>query len=266
MVGQPDAAVSQVAENYVRAIYSHTEWQPEQITTSGLAARLGLAPSSVTEMVKKLSASGLVRHIPYGAVSLTDKGRTLALGMVRRHRLIETWLVALHGYSWDEVHDEAEVLEHALSDRLLESIDRELGFPARDPHGDPIPQADLTVPRVRATLLGDATDGAEGVVVRISDRDPALLRHLAASFIDVDTALKVVGRTPFGGDLQLAVGDTEVTIGLDASSAIWISVDATTQPAASESVEAERALPERTDADRAAQTSPRSASRRPQAR
>lgn len=219
----PDAPVGSATEDYVRAIYTHTEWQPDEITTSGLADRLGLAVSSVTEMVKKLRAAGLVRHIPYGAVSLTDRGLALALGMVRRHRLIETWLVASHGYGWDEVHDEAEVLEHAISDRLLDSIDRELGHPTRDPHGDPIPRADLSVPRVDAMLLGDAAEGVPGTVVRISDRDPELLRHLAAHSIDLETSIVITGRTPFGGDLQLSIDGSSVTIGADAARAIWIA-------------------------------------------
>lgn len=219
----PDAPVGSATEDYVRAIYTHTEWQPDEITTSGLADRLGLAVSSVTEMVKKLRAAGLVRHVPYGAVSLTDRGLALALGMVRRHRLIETWLVASHGYGWDEVHDEAEVLEHAISDRLLDSIDRELGHPTRDPHGDPIPRADLSVPRVDAMLLGDAAEGVPGTVVRISDRDPELLRHLAAHSIDLETSIVITGRTPFGGDLQLSIDGSSVTIGADAARAIWIA-------------------------------------------
>lgn len=219
----PDAPVGSATEDYVRAIYTHTEWQPDEITTSGLADRLGLAVSSVTEMVKKLRAAGLVRHVPYGAVSLTDRGLALALGMVRRHRLIETWLVASHGYGWDEVHDEAEVLEHAISDRLLDSIDRELGHPTRDPHGDPIPRADLSVPRVDAMLLGDAAEGIPGTVVRISDRDPELLRHLAAHSIDLETSIVITGRTPFGGDLQLSIDGSSVTIGADAARAIWIA-------------------------------------------
>lgn len=218
-----DAYVGSAAEDYLRAIYTHTEWQPHEITTSGLAARLGLAVSSVNEMVKKLGAAGLVGHVPYGAVTLTDRGLNLALGMVRRHRLIETWLVASHGYAWDEVHDEAEVLEHAISDRLLDSIARELDHPTRDPHGDPIPRADLSVPRVDAMLLGDAAQGVTVTVVRISDRDPELLRHLAAHSIDVDTSVVVTGRTPFGGDLQLSINGTMVIIGADAARAIWIS-------------------------------------------
>jgi DtxR family Mn-dependent transcriptional regulator len=123
-------------EDYLKVIYAHTEWQPEPMTSSQLAARLMLAPSSVTEMIKKLAARGLVEHVPYGAITLTSEGRKQALRMVRRHRVIETWLVRELGYGWDEVHDEAEVLEHAISDRLLDAIDDLLGRPSADPHGD----------------------------------------------------------------------------------------------------------------------------------
>ncbi len=122
-----------MADDYLKAIYHHTEWQDNPITPSQLAAVLSLAPSSVTEMVKKLAAQGLVTHRPYGPVSLTTAGGRRAAGVIRRHRLIETWLVREFGYSWDEVHDEAEVLEHSLSDRLLEGIDERLGRPRFDP-------------------------------------------------------------------------------------------------------------------------------------
>jgi len=178
--------VNSVVEDYLKVIYAHTEWQPEPITSGALAARLGLAASSVTEMVKKLVAQGLVVHEPYGAIELTRDGTALALRMLRRHRLIETWLVDHIGYTWDEVHDEAEILEHAMSDRLLDALDAQLGHPVRDPHGDPIPTAEGAVDRPAARLLADV-DG--GRVVRISDRDPLLLRHLEAEGIVVDAVV-----------------------------------------------------------------------------
>lgn len=220
-----------VVEDYVKVIHSHTEWQPEPITPSVLATRLGLAASSVTEMVKKLAASGLVTHVPYGAVTLTAEGRTLALRMVRRHRLIETWLVESFGYGWDEVHDEAEVLEHAVSDRLLEAIAAKLGHPLRDPHGDPIPCADGTVERPDAVLLHDAPDGFSGPVVRISDRDPALLKHLREEGVTLDTVVTVVERRPFGGALairteQAGAGASALDLGDEAARAIWLALPA----------------------------------------
>ena len=171
-------------------IYGHTEWQPDPITPSQLAARLGLAPSTVTEMVKKLVAAGHVVHAPYGAVRLTDSGRAEALRMVRRHRLVETWLVEQFGYGWDEVHDEAEVLEHTISDRLLDAIDVQLAHPSRDPHGDPIPSAHGRVETPDAVLLSALDAGTRGRVARISDRDPDVLRALAASGVGLDSEVE----------------------------------------------------------------------------
>ncbi len=142
-------------------------------------------------MVKKLVAHGLVEHAPYGAIELTASGRAEALRMVRRHRLVETWLVRQFGYGWDEVHDEAEVLEHTLSDRLLDAIDQQLDRPTRDPHGDPIPAADLTMPAFHGELASTLAAGSRGRVVRISDRDPTVLRALAASGVGLDAIVNV---------------------------------------------------------------------------
>jgi DtxR family Mn-dependent transcriptional regulator len=197
------ATVPTAVEDYVKVIYAHTEWQPDRITPSELAARLGLAASSVTEMVKKLAAQGLVSHRPYGAIELTRDGTALALRMVRRHRLIETWLVQHVGYAWDEVHDEAEVLEHAMSDRLLDAIDEQLGHPRRDPHGDPIPRSDGTIDRPDAVLLRDADAG--GIVVRVSDRDPALLRHLHAEGISLDSEITADRREGLAPDARTSI-------------------------------------------------------------
>lgn len=205
-----------VIENYLKTIYAHTEWQADAITPSVLAERLSLAPSTVTEMVKKLAASGLVTHVRYGAITLTDSGRADAISVVRRHRLVETWLVREMGYGWDEVHDEAEILEHAISDRLLESIDARLGHPDRDPHGDPIPASDGSVRREDAVLVGAAEPGHTGVVLRISDRDPALLRTLEASGIDIGTTVSVTSGAVLAGTVRVPLDDA-------AASAIWLS-------------------------------------------
>jgi DtxR family transcriptional regulator, Mn-dependent transcriptional regulator len=214
---------STAAEDYVKAVYHHTEWQPEPITPSQLATRLGLANSTVTEMVKKLSAAGLVHHRPYGAIELTEAGRALAVRQVRRHRVVETWLVERHGYDWDEVHDEAEILEHALSDRLLDSIAISLGDPVRDPHGDPIPAADGTVTRPDAVLLASARVGHEGTVVRISDADPAMLRFLADAGVALDAPLTVQGQKPYSGSIRVATPSGAVDLGPDVAQAVWLS-------------------------------------------
>lgn len=192
-------------EDYVKVIHSHTEWQDAPITTGQLAQRLGLAPSSVTEMVKKLVVAGLAEHEPYGAIELTPNGVALALRMVRRHRLIETWLVERVGYSWDEVHDEAEVLEHAVSDRLLNALDADLGFPVRDPHGDPIPSRDGEPRRVPAAHLVDVPGGR---VVRVSDADPDHLRELTQHGVVLDAVVRAAD-VPF--PLRAAVWVAPVT-------------------------------------------------------
>ncbi|MFB7249766.1 metal-dependent transcriptional regulator [Microbacterium sp. NPDC056234] len=206
---------SPAADDYLKTVYAHTEWQDAPITPSQLAAKLGIAPSSVTEMVKKLAAAGLVSHVPYGAVRLTDAGLSRALAMVRRHRLIETWLVQEFGYAWDEVHDEAEVLEHTISDRLLEGIDERLGRPRFDPHGDAIPDAEGHVERVPFVLLADAPAGHTGRVLRVDDRDPELLRTL-------ETAGLGVGAEVLVRESSVVVGAVERDLD-DAAHAIWLS-------------------------------------------
>lgn len=210
---------SPVIEDYLKTIYAHTEWQSDPITPSVLAAKLSLAPSSVTEMVKKLAASGLVSHVKYGSIELTDAGREQAVAVVRRHRLVETWLVTEMGYSWDAVHDEAEVLEHALSDRLLDAIDERLGRPDRDPHGDPIPDASGFVRREASVLLAEANPGHDGVVLRINDRDPSLLRDLGRAGVGVGLRMRVVSTAP----LRVAVANAELDLPEEAGSAMWVS-------------------------------------------
>jgi DtxR family Mn-dependent transcriptional regulator len=192
----PPRTSADAADDYLKTIYSHTEWQPEPITPTQLATRLGLAPSSVTQMVKKLSAAGLVDHQPYGPITLSALGEARALVMVRRHRLIETWLVQAHGYGWDDVHDEAEVLEHALSDRLLDAIDSQLGRPNRDPHGDVIPAADGSLVRPNVVRLDEAAAGVTGRIARISDRDPAVLRVFNQLGVALDERVQIVDPSP----------------------------------------------------------------------
>ncbi|MBP2436742.1 metal-dependent transcriptional regulator [Microbacterium amylolyticum] len=209
-------ATSPAADDYLKTIYAHTEWQDQPIMPSVLAANLGIAPSSVTEMVKKLAAADLVAHEPYRPVTLTEGGHARAVAVTRRHRLIETWLVREFGYTWDEVHDEAEVLEHAVSDRLLEKIDQKLGHPTHDPHGDAIPRPDGSVVRVPFVLLFEAEDGHEGSVLRVSDRDPLLLRAIEASGIDVGTRLTVRGD-------GVEIGGRRVELPAGASDVIWLS-------------------------------------------
>jgi len=209
---------SPAVDDYLKTIYHHTEWQDDRITPSQLATELGLAPSSVTEMVQKLAAQGLVTHRPYGPISLSDAGERRAAAIIRRHRLIETWLVREFGYTWDEVHDEAEILEHALSDRLLEGIDERLGRPRFDPHGDAIPDAAGLVRREPFVLLADAAVGHSGRVLRVSDRDPELLRAVEAAGVTVGAEVTVKDAA------TLQIAGTDVSLPPAAAEAVWLSV------------------------------------------
>lgn len=216
----PNAAV----EDYLKTIYQHTEWQDEPISPSVLASKLAVAPASVTGMVKKLAALGLVAHVPYGPLNLTEAGTVRAIAVVRRHRLIETWLVRDLGYAWDEVHDEAELLEHSVSDRLLEAIDERLGHPTHDPHGDPIPDAAGRAPVSAFVLLDDLGPARQGIVLRIDDRKPELLRLLAVHNIRPGSGITVHDRGE--DDLTISTGSsgTRAVIRLSIPDAqrIWV--------------------------------------------
>lgn len=208
---------STAIDDYLKAIYHHTEWQDNRITPSQLAIELGLAPSSVTEMVQKLGAMGLVTHRPYGPVSLTGAGEERATAVIRRHRLIETWLVREFGYTWDEVHDEAEILEHAISERLLDRIDERLGRPRFDPHGDAIPDASGDVAREPFILLADAQPGHAGRVLRVSDHDPALLRAIEDAGVRPGAAVEVRTVT------SVVVDGSALTLPHGAADAVWLT-------------------------------------------
>ncbi|MCW5953393.1 MAG: metal-dependent transcriptional regulator [Propionibacteriaceae bacterium] len=171
-------ALTPVAQDYLKVIWAATEWGEPPITTKGLAARFGTTQANVSDTVRRLAAQGLVSYEPYRPVALTERGVRLAMAMVRRHRLIECFLAEVLGYGWDEVHDEAERLEHAISDDFLARIDRLLGGPRFDPHGDPIPGPDGRLPTAApAVLLRQAGPGRH-LVARVSDADPEVLARL----------------------------------------------------------------------------------------
>jgi DtxR family Mn-dependent transcriptional regulator len=221
------AGLSAVAQDYLKVIWNAQEWSLEKVSTKMLAEKIGVSASTASESIRKLAEQGLVDHEKYGAVTLTESGRRAALAMVRRHRLIEAFLVKELGYSWDEVHDEAEVLEHAVSDRLVARIDAKLGFPQRDPHGDPIPGSDGRVPTPPARQLWACHDGDAGTVARISDADPEMLRYFDSIGISLDSRLRVLTRREFAGMISVAVesadgAPTTVDLGSPAAQAIWM--------------------------------------------
>jgi DtxR family transcriptional regulator, Mn-dependent transcriptional regulator len=200
---------SAAVEDYLKVIYAFEEREGGKITTTRLAERLGVSASSVSGMVRKLSQLDLLEHPRYGTIEFTETGRKVALGVVRRHRLIELYLVAELGYGWDEVHDEAEVLEHVVSDRLLDRMAERLGNPTIDPHGDPIPSKEgRLTPRI-ARRLSSVPPGTVGEFVRVDDADPGMLRYLSAEGIRLGDRIEVLERAPYGGSYLVRVGEAE---------------------------------------------------------
>lgn len=216
-----DLSVS--AQNYLKVIWGLSE-SASSVTAADIAQRTGLQRSTVSEAVAKLTADGLLHHARYGAVELTDLGRRHALTMVRRHRLIETFLVRALRYGWDEVHDEAENLEHAVSDLLVDRIDEFLEFPRHDPHGDPIPAADGTMVEHDAVQLSSVGFDVPVVVVRVSDGDPNLLRFFEEHGIVLAAELVVHPGTPYSDavDVQVVGGDHRVSLGRAARDALSV--------------------------------------------
>lgn len=223
--GADDVQLSAVAQDYLKVIWTASEWSEDAVSTKMLSERIGVSASTVSEAIRKLADQGMVDHARYGAISLTERGRGAAIAMVRRHRLIETYLVRELGYGWDEVHDEAEILEHAVSDLMMARIDAKLGFPQRDPHGDPIPSVDGAISSPEATRLSDYTDGQCGRVARISDSDPAMLRYFDSVGITLDLSITVVERRDYAGTVAIALGQQDtnsIDLGQRAAEAIWM--------------------------------------------
>jgi DtxR family transcriptional regulator, Mn-dependent transcriptional regulator len=224
-------------QDYAKAVYALETRQGDAVSTNDLAERLGLTPGSVSAMLRKLADAGLVEHEPYRGVRLTDDGRSVALEVLRHHRLIELFLAEELGMPWDRVHSEAEVLEHVLSEDLEQLIATRLGNPTTDPHGDPIPTAELEIEEHPTSSLDELPPGAVGRFVRVSDSDPEMLRYLAAQGIALGERLEVVGRQPFGGPVFVRIGDHEMPLGGELASAMRIETKRSGQ--AGELVDAE---------------------------
>jgi DtxR family transcriptional regulator, Mn-dependent transcriptional regulator len=205
--------LSEAIENYAKAIYELEQRNKGPVSTNALAERLAVTAASASSMVKKLDELGLVSHVPYKGVKLTGRGKRVALEVLRHHRLLELYLMESLGVPWDRVHDEAEVLEHVLSEELEELIAAKLGHPTRDPHGDPIPSRELRIEEVETQSLSALEVGATGVFVRVSDSDPAMLRHLAERGITPGDRFEIVDKQPFEGALFARFGDQVHVLG-----------------------------------------------------
>ncbi len=211
---QRRATHSEAIEDYAKAIYALSRRDEGPVGTNDLASRLGVTPATATAMLKRLDERGLAKHRPYRGVTLTPEGERVALEVIRHHRLLESYLADALGMPWDRVHEEAEVLEHYISEDLEALIAAKLGDPTHDPHGDPIPGPDLEPPEDAASLpLADLAPDSVATFVRVSDSDPAMLRYLTELGIAPGVSLRVFGRAPFGGSLIVEAEGAEHSLG-----------------------------------------------------
>ncbi|WP_305069214.1 metal-dependent transcriptional regulator [Leucobacter tenebrionis] len=220
--------ISPGMQNYLKVIWGLQEWSDAPVSNSAIAEAAGVRLSTVSDALRKLADQELIGHARYGSVTLTDLGRQHAISMIRRHRLLETFLVQMLGYEWDEVHEEADRLEHAVSDGLIDRVDRVLGYPTRDPHGDPIPSADGRVHRPDAVILSAAPAPCRARIERISDADNEMLQYFASRSLVVDAELEVLPGEPYSETVTVRVGgaDTPISLGPAAASSMWVSVTA----------------------------------------
>lgn len=220
--------LSPSTQNYLKGIWALSEWSDQPVTSTSLAKHLDLRKSTVSEAVRKLGEQGLVAHQPYGAVELTETGYRYAVAMIRRHRLIETFLVEALGYTWDQVHDEAENLEHSVSDFMVERIDAFLDHPTRDPHGDPIPSASGRIDAPEAVPLTGVEPGQTATIERISDDDPKLLQFLDSHGLVVGATLEVGQGAPYSGALEVRLtgASAAVPLGQEATDSVFVRLEA----------------------------------------
>lgn len=218
--------LTQAVEDYLKAIYDLTESHP-RVTTRQLAERMGVAPASVTGMLQRLAASDppLVEYQKHRGAVLTPAGKRAALEVIRHHRLLETYLQHVLGYTWDEVHPEADRLEHVISEELEERIARALGDPQTDPHGEPIPTRELTMASSEQIRLEELYPGQEATVQRVGDTSREMLRYLGEIGLVPGARVKVLKRHPIDGNLSLEIGSQEITLGPRITGSIFVRVN-----------------------------------------
>jgi DtxR family Mn-dependent transcriptional regulator len=208
-------------EDYLKAIYQAAS-NEDKVSTSNLAEQMNCSPASVTNMLQKLSELKLVEYEPYQGVTLTPSGSKVALEILRHHRLIELYLADVLGYSWDKVHEEAEQLEHVISEEFEERIDQALGHPTIDPHGDPIPTKEGTIAAPPSQSLWETPGGKKVQVYRVSDRDPEVLRYLASIGILPEVEISVLKKGPFNGPIHVQIEDSEHSLSEELATQIFV--------------------------------------------
>ncbi|PLA74763.1 metal-dependent transcriptional regulator [Hydrogenovibrio sp. SC-1] len=219
---------SQALEDYLKIIFKLEEVNAESgldkgISTSAIAERLSISQASVSNMLKKLSEKKFIEYAPYYGVTLTDQGRKIALKMLRRHRVLELYLVERLGYQWDEVDAEAEVMEHAVSDRLVNRMWEELGRPTQDPHGSPIPDQHGNMEVQKMVSLCEATPDESCQVIRIQNRTPEELRYLFSMGLVKGAQVKVFEKAPFEGPLSVEVDGTQFALDFRLAQSIFVA-------------------------------------------
>jgi DtxR family Mn-dependent transcriptional regulator len=214
--------ISPTVEDYLKAIYK-LQKQDEKVSTSAIAQRLGVSNATVTGMVKKLAEKKFLKHVSYYGVVLTGKGEKEAIKVIRRHRLVELFLKEILGLPWDKVHEEAERLEHYISDEILDRMDHILGYPKTDPHGDPIPTKSGDIERVEQNTLADVEVGKTVVINSVSDSDPNKLRFMVDLGLVPGVSVSIKSKAPFDGDLSLKVDESEYNVPLEVARNIYVT-------------------------------------------
>lgn len=199
-------------ENYLKAIYHLEQQFKNGVSTNALAEEMNTKASSATDMVKKLADKNMLTHIPYQGATLSEAGRICAVKVIRRHRLWEVFLVEKLNFSWDEVHEVAEHLEHINSDKLVDELDAFLGYPTYDPHGDPIPDKEGKFTYIEKIVLAKSEVGATYKCIGVDDTSSKFLKYLDSNNIGLGTIIKVIHKEPFDNSLKLALGDTEIVV------------------------------------------------------
>jgi DtxR family Mn-dependent transcriptional regulator len=217
-VMEPSAAMRE----YLAEIYRLQEDSPTVSTTS-LADRLDVSPPAIPRMLKRLQSVGYVKHVPYQGVELTERGREEALREIRRHRILEVFLVNVMGFSWDEAHEHADGLGAGLNDRLTGRMAEMTGFPQRCPHGEPIPDQEGRLPKVDDVCIVNLGVGYQGTVSRVRTHEPEKLQYIASLGLMPGTPFEILGRAPFNGPMRLRIGRDEVVIGYELMKSLWVT-------------------------------------------
>ena len=215
---EPSAAMRE----YLAEIYRLQEDSPTVSTTS-LADRLNVSPPAIPRMLKRLQSIGYVKHVPYQGVELTDLGREEALQEIRRHRILEVFLVTIMGFTWDEAHEHADELSAGLNDKLTERMDEMTGHPQRCPHGEPIPDKEGALPEIGDICIVNLSVGHKGVVSRVRTHEPEKLQYIASLGLMPGTAFEILGRAPFNGPMRLRIEREEVVIGYELMKSLWVT-------------------------------------------